>query len=384
MNPTPTISIIIPTYNRADYLPETLDSVLSQGDGPWEVVVVDDGSTDETRQVLEGIVHDRLRTIFKPHSGAPETRNLGIKEAKGEYVLWLGSDDVLLPGTLNAYVQALRDMPDVDVFYGDLVIADATLTEIRPLAYEDWYERGEALLARTIHENPIPDGGSVVRKRLYDAFGDYDPFFRRAHDYEWWSRLVGKAQFKHLGQPVYKWRWHGGNMSSGTVTIDTSFDARVIRGLLDRYPLRRLFPDLDWDGVSSQAAEASAHLRLAQRFRRLGRVDESREYSLKAQQIASSANDPAVDQALVDAWWSLIEHREASILELESRLSEHIETVRHQDSLVSERDAYIKQLEQRVDTYAEGIRRQENLIQKRDQEIHQLKNRSWTRKLLGR
>ena len=242
----PFISVIIPTYNRADMIKDAIESALSQEYNKYEIFIVDDGSTDHTAEVVQGFASGKIRYLRKEHSGAPATRNLGIAEARGEFILWLDSDDVLLPGTLNEYADAIKKAPDVDVLYGDLIVSDASLQERGKLAYKDWYGRRKELISCLIGENPVPNPGVMIRKNCYERFGNYDPSFTRAHDYEFWTRIARKATLKHVGTVVAKWRLHDSNWAGGKVKVNTSYEARVVKKILERYSLRDIYPDINW------------------------------------------------------------------------------------------------------------------------------------------
>lgn len=112
----PKVSVIIPTYNRANLLPESVGSVLSQDYDSLEVLVVDDGSTDDTEEVAGGF-GDRVRYLWQEKSGVSAARNLGILHARGEYLIFLDSDDVLLPGAVTKLAQALDGNPECGAAY---------------------------------------------------------------------------------------------------------------------------------------------------------------------------------------------------------------------------------------------------------------------------
>ena len=285
----PLISVITPTWNRARFIQEGLRSVLDQCPDDWEVVVVDDGSTDDTREIVTGLRHPALRYVSKPHSGAPDTRNLGIENAAGSYLLWLDSDDCLAPGVAARYGELVRTYPHADVLYGDLIVTDAELRPDREIHYENWHGRNDTLVAQLTSCCPIPNPGALVRRAAYERFGAYDPSFRRAHDFEWWSRVAGTLNFLHCGGTVALWRWHDTNMSSGSVDVDTSFEARVTRRLLHRYTLRGLFPDLSWDTRPWVESEGLACLRIASRLASLGDLNGALEYSRESSRLWPSA-----------------------------------------------------------------------------------------------
>jgi len=278
------ISICIPTYNRANLIADAIDSVLAQQYLNYEIIVLDDGSTDNTANVIAGYHEPRLRYIRKEHSGAPATRNRCIAEAKGEFIVWLDSDDVLLPGTLYAYVDAINKAADVDVLYGDLIVADAYLNERRILAYKDWYGKPKELISSLISENPIPNPGVMIRKNCYEQFGNYDESFKRAHDYEFWTRIAGRATFKHIGTVVTKWRLHDSNWAGGKVKVDFSYEARVVKKILERYSLHEIYPDINW-GESNNKAESAAFSRMAMQLMQWGDIDTAIQYLQKSQEL---------------------------------------------------------------------------------------------------
>jgi len=279
---SPFISILIPTYNRANYISDAIKSAITQSYDNFEVVVVDDGSTDTTASVVRSFSNPRLKYVIKEHSGAPATRNRCIAEARGEFVLWLDSDDVLLPGVLAAYAAALSKFSDIDVIYGDLIVTDHTLTSLKNEAFLDWYGRQDELIADMFRHNAVPNPGTMVRRSLYESIGGYNTEFRRAHDYEWWVRAVPHASFKHAGLAVVKWRWHDNNMSSGTVKIDTSFDARIVRSLIETYDLKQLFPHINWASLPQEQSEALAYAEIASRFVALKDTETAIHYAKEA------------------------------------------------------------------------------------------------------
>ena len=261
----PMISVIIFAYNAARWLPVTIASALRQDYGNFEVILVDDGSTDETASVASSVADPRFRYVAAPHLGAPAARNRGIAQAHGECIVWLGADDVLEPGALAAQASALAAHPAADVVYGDVMLCDASLNDVRLLRYRDWYGGNGELPAAMIQSNVIPDGGTLIRTSCYGRIGAYNEEFRRAHDYEWWSRLIPAALFKHSGATVYRWRWHGGNLGAGSGrNVDTSYEARIVRGLIARHTLRELFPDAGWTSLDPPLAESLAHARAAE------------------------------------------------------------------------------------------------------------------------
>ena len=281
----PLISVVIPTHNRAQYVAEAINSALSQEFQDLEVVVVDDGSTDDTGAILARIADPRLRYIPKPKSNAPDTRNHCIAGARGKFLLWLDSDDLLLPGWLARLRSILEAGSQADVYYGNLEVVDARGRRLNIIRYEDFAGKNALLLARLVPGNPLPLPGSLIRRALLEEVGGFDVEFTRAHDYELWTRLAPRARFRHVPFLAVQWRWHNGNMSSGSVQRDLSFDARVVQRLLARHPLKDLFLDLAWEEDWPRAQAQAAH-RLGEIFSRYGDTDRAREWLAECQELA--------------------------------------------------------------------------------------------------
>lgn len=280
-------SICIPTYNRVNFISNAIQSALNQTHDNYEIVVVDDGSTDNTKEIVESFNSSKIRYILKDHNGAPQTRNRAIEEARGEFILWLDSDDTLMPDVISDYTRILTQYTDADVLYGNLLIIDEIGNIKRELNYPDYYKRNDQLLSRLILSNSIPNPGTLVRKGVYERFGGYDLEFRRAHDYEFWGRIANKANFKHVETFVCKWRWHDNNMSSGSVNFDTSYDVKVIKKMLNSYTLKELFPSLSWKDENGDIAKA--YFIIANEFTRLKGYSDAIMFYKKSIDMVESA-----------------------------------------------------------------------------------------------
>ena len=279
----PLFSICIPTFNRASYLKQAIQSVFDQRFDSFEIIIVDDGSTDNTEEIVKAFNASKIRYFKKEHEGAPLTRNKCIKAAHGKYILWLDSDDILMPDWLNHYNRAITDDSDIDVFYGDLEIIDTQGNFKQVLQYPDYFNQNGALLSRLIIANAIPNPGTLIKRSVYHKYGDYNLDFKRAHDYEFWARIATQVKFKHIGAFVCQWRWHDTNMSSGSVQFDTSFDIQIKKDLLRSHSLQALFPHLNWQ--DEQNSKETAYFTIANAFNKLKGYPEAVEYYEKCIEI---------------------------------------------------------------------------------------------------
>jgi len=115
----PKVSVIIPTYNYGQYIDKSIDSVLSQTYTDFEIIVIDDGSTDNTRTIVETKYRDKVKYIYQENRGAPAARNQGLREAKGDFIVFLDADDWFAPENLEYKVNILENNVDVGWVYSD-------------------------------------------------------------------------------------------------------------------------------------------------------------------------------------------------------------------------------------------------------------------------
>lgn len=237
------VSICIITYNRADLIKESIQSAINQTYTNIEIIIVDDGSTDHTQEVVEKFEDCRIKYYYKEHSGAPDTRNFAIDKSTGEFISWLDSDDILLPDTIKSHIEILSNYPDADLIYGNIVATDKNKNIIQPVIYQEWYKNNSGLLAQIIYQNPIPNIGTIIRKDVYKKVGFFNTDYRRAHDYEWLSRAVNKINFKYNCINTLLWRQHGENLGAGSSKkTDYSYELKIILNLIVKHDLEKLLP----------------------------------------------------------------------------------------------------------------------------------------------
>jgi glycosyltransferase involved in cell wall biosynthesis len=215
--PAVTISVIIPTYNRATLLAVTLRSVLAQSRVPEEIIVVDDGSTDETSEVVSA-VGPAVRYHHQAHAHLSAARNAGQALATGDALLFLDSDDVLRPGALAALESALTGEPEAALAYCRSQTIDAEGRVIEPAWPQDDHE-GE-VWERLVEANFIRSAGCVLlrRSRVTEAPA-WDVSLRAVEDWDLWLRLADRAPVVRVEAPFFQYRRHAGNMSRNTARM---------------------------------------------------------------------------------------------------------------------------------------------------------------------
>lgn len=210
----PSVSVVIPTYNHQQYLPSTLDSVFGQTFTDYEVIVINDGSPDDTAALLKPLAESsRIRYIEQPNAGQAAARNRGLKEARGEFVALLDDDDIWPADKLEWQVGRLRESPQVGLvagdriwWHGDEAEPDVALdpTRCRTLTFEALFEG-----------NPIASPGQVtIRRDLLDRVGGFDASIWGADDYDLWFRLTRITRFEVYERVALLYRAHATNASA--------------------------------------------------------------------------------------------------------------------------------------------------------------------------
>lgn len=252
------VSVIVPVFNGARYLAESLDSAFAQDYPQIEVIVVDDGSTDETPEILARYRH-RARVIRQPNQGAAVARNVALQAARGEYLAFLDADDRWLPHKLRTQVTYLQRHPQLDLVYSAWVVvngADQRQTEIvesvpehEPSIDPDrsgWIYNA-LLLDCIVHTTTV-----VMRRRLLKTVGMFDPELRRGQDYDFWLRASRVTQFHKLSTPLSIYRLHEAN--STRVPVPINYAGEILQRALQRWG--RTGPD----GTVSDARAVRARL----------------------------------------------------------------------------------------------------------------------------
>jgi glycosyltransferase involved in cell wall biosynthesis len=205
--PRPLVSIVIPTYNREAYLPEAIESVLSQSYPPIELIVVDDGSTDGTREVLARYA-GRCRCEFRTNQGQSSSVNHGWAIARGDILGYLGDDDCLRPGAVQTLVDALMSDPGAVMAYGDYSLIDGASRVIRQVAV---MPRPYVEMVCDLRVTPGP--GALQWRHALVAAGPWDPGLRLTPDLDFYLRLGLLGRFVHVPGELAALRVHESSAS---------------------------------------------------------------------------------------------------------------------------------------------------------------------------
>jgi len=268
----PTVTVIIPTYNREAYLRASIASVLGQTFSDLELLVVDDGSTDDTPGLVRSIDDRRVRYLPQEHRGVSAALNAGMRSAAGRYVARLDSDDTWLPHALATLVSVLDSQPNVGVVYGkgqamDRDGAPLPHTQGLPPRFPDDSLRSLA------YDDCTCNVALLARRECLERAGGYDETLTANEDWDMWLRVARHDSFAFVDEVLALIRWHDGNLTGPASPLFAAvLDTRTA-------PLDKLFaaPDLPASLRAMRAlAYTNVYLFRGQRWMQQRRWDRAR------------------------------------------------------------------------------------------------------------
>ncbi len=233
---SPAVSVIIPVFNMESFVADTMASVFQQTYPDFEVIVVDDGSTDGTQAILQRYER-RVKILRQSNRGCPAALNRGIREARGQWIAWVSADDLWEPTKLEKEMEVVRARPQVGLVYTDYVYVDR---DGRVLSREHFpcpRTRRKTLL-RLIRRCFVNGSSTLIHRRVFDDVGLYDETERYIFDWDMDLRIAQKYELGHVPEPLVRYRLHPGQNSSRQDQVE-----RESRRVMSR-SLRRFGPFL--------------------------------------------------------------------------------------------------------------------------------------------
>lgn len=198
----PLVSIVTPSYNQANYLEQTIRSVLEQEYASIEYIVVDGASTDGSLETIQKYADRLAWWVSERDAGQAEAINKGLRRANGEIVAWLNSDDLYLPGAIAQAATALQRHPEASFVFGDAITIDPSGRQLNHLAFGDW-DLNELMRFRIICQPAV-----FMRRALLEKAGYLDQGYHYMLDHHLWLRLARQAPPLHVGQTWAAARHH--------------------------------------------------------------------------------------------------------------------------------------------------------------------------------
>lgn len=214
----PFVTVVIPAYNHEKYIRDAIESVLQQDCKDWELIVINDGSTDDTGKVVDHFKNKKkVRVYHQDNIGLSATLNKALEKAKGKYFNFLPSDDYFHPSKLSNQLAVLNRDSDSDVVYCDQEIVDSSGNVSNDADILAWsnvgYETAEEILPNLFERNFIPAPSALVKTDSLREVGGFDESLIYTQDYDLWLRLLPGRKAFWLHKPLLFYRWHGENLT---------------------------------------------------------------------------------------------------------------------------------------------------------------------------
>jgi glycosyltransferase involved in cell wall biosynthesis len=257
---TPAVSVVMPVYNCGRYLAEAIHSILDQSFTDFELIVVNDGSTDDTEDVIRSIVDDRIRYMAGPNQGISTALNTGLAMARAPLIARMDGDDVSLPSRLQEQVTFLRSHPEVGMVGTWATVTDMHGEPVSALRHPCTHARISYSL---LYDSPFVHPSVMFRRSVIDAVGTYDTSARTYEDLDLWSRMMGVTRFANIPVELIRYR-----EVPTSISRTTKREHRVLEHR--RRTMAEQLPGLDPENVELLARTGHQHLRITrQRYQAL-------------------------------------------------------------------------------------------------------------------
>lgn len=247
---SPLVSVIVPVHNCIDYLEQALGSVLNQDGPPIEVIVID-SSTKESSGSVSAMTDARVRKYSQEPRGVSAARNLGIQQARGEFIAFQDADDEWLPGKLELQIQVLRKFPEAALAFTDsMMFSDTTVIQasMNQQMLKDWCRSHGSdlpgcyygpLYPQLLMRDCMNTSAVVVRRSVLDSLGGFDENFKVGEDYDLWLRIARQYPMIFIDRVLSKYRVHAEGLSGGE-------DVRTLRWLEAHMAVRKKHQRMRW------------------------------------------------------------------------------------------------------------------------------------------
>ncbi|MBI4395607.1 MAG: glycosyltransferase [Elusimicrobia bacterium] len=233
----PLVSVIMPAFNEGRYISEALDSVIGQTFGDWELIVVDDGSTDGTGAVVGSYMAKDSRIAYRRQAnrGPAAARNNGLRQAAGEWAAFIDADDMWMAGKLEKQLDVLRGQEDVVSYSPAEYFNENGLLSERKVMFsgQTAQNRREFLKGLLLQPVKLAVTPSVMfRREILYRTGLFDEALRNAEDWDLWIRMAAVCDFRAYPEPLFKRRKHGRSLTSG---LEVDVMIKNHKAVLDKY-----------------------------------------------------------------------------------------------------------------------------------------------------
>jgi glycosyltransferase involved in cell wall biosynthesis len=237
---TPLVSVVMAAKNYGRFIAQAIDSVLEQTHTDWELLIIDDGSSDHTARVVEPYLIDkRIRYVPSDTLGQPRAKNLGYRLSRGQYIAYLDADDAWAPTKLQKQLHRFERNPVLGVVASDRLLMDDQ-GNTRPAPASPPMPYGD-ILTQVFLKNRLCFSSVMIRREVFEHLGAFDPQLDVAIDYDLWLRVAAHYGFDNVNEPLVLYRTGHGNLSGKladrvTTALGIMHRALFRRGLANRIP----------------------------------------------------------------------------------------------------------------------------------------------------
>ncbi|MBE6378321.1 MAG: glycosyltransferase [Lentisphaerae bacterium] len=282
MKEFPLVTIGVSAFNRKELLRSCLESLLKQSYKNIEIIVVDDGSSDGTAEMMSA-EFPQIKYIYQENSGDAAAKNHAARAGKGDYIVFNDSDDLFFPDAVEKLVNALPDKPDA-CSYGTYQTIDAEGNDVPTKGKVDVYPSGK-ITGELIRHILVNNCGTLIPRQLFLDKGGFNTALKVSYDYDFFLRLSLESEFYAVQKPVFKRRRHDSNMSSASYE-KLSVTASVVTNFVNDYPeLNSVFGDIIVDRV------ADFHNKLRRAALAEGLGEKAVYHAQEAQRLAPSVKN---------------------------------------------------------------------------------------------
>ena len=233
MKDSPLVSVVTASYNMGHYVVDAVESVLAQDYPHIEIIVVNDGSQDDTKERLAKYSdHPQVQVIHQENGGQTVAKNRGLAAASGDYVGFCDADNCWRPGKLVTQLDLFNKHPEVGVIYGDIALMDS---EGNPLPPPDTKRYSGKITGKLLIDNFVTFNTTLVPRRIIEEMGGFDEKLRMGIDYDLWLRISLKYDFLYVPELFVDYRIWGGQMSNRTGERMENF-FKLLQNFLDAHP----------------------------------------------------------------------------------------------------------------------------------------------------
>ena len=281
----PTVSVVMPVYNAAGHVTSAIKSILVQSMTDFELIVIDDGSTDETPAVVDSFDDGRIRLVrLEENVGIAAACNRGLEEARGEYVARHDADDRSRPDRFERQLEFLEDHDNVAAGVG----TGARLVDESGAVIGRRHVPEEPSLHDIIDVNHFVHGAMMLRRSALEEVGGYDEWFWMAEDFELWLRLATEFELRNIDEPLYELRIHEESAYGSQLEVTSLYGILAAKKVTEPEEWGRLKEIADNDGIRaitehlSRRERTEYHYMLAGELLRYGQPRAAREHVRRA------------------------------------------------------------------------------------------------------